>query len=306
MIFLRIVTLSIHLILMNLAAAGPLLAVWLDIRATRRESTELASLGQRIGWLSLAAFALGIFVGLIQGLLIWLEGNTAYFDALSSLWSSKVTYAFWEIGFSILCTGGYLIWWKRSSRKSFWQRGLSRLLPILAATNLLYHFPTLFTILGLIARGEVSVESPVDSSEFRQLLLHGEVIWFTLHFWLASFAVTGIFTGILCLTKLPEDQRESAAGAAFTIALIVTLLQIPVGFVLTTTLNSTQQSRLMGGDIWCTALFMISLGLGLWLMQLLAGLAFFQRSRVNAHLASAALTGTIVLMTATMLLSRGS
>ncbi|MEW4456106.1 hypothetical protein AB1L30_25805 [Bremerella sp. JC817] len=305
MILLRIITLSIHLLLMNLASVGPLLAVWLDVRATRRQSPEISKIGQKIGWWSVAALIVGILVGLIQGLLIWMEGNPQYFEALDGLWASKVTFGFWEIGFSLICTGGYLAWWKYGSRAALWQRLLSRFLAILSATNLLYHFPTLFTILGLIARGEVSVDAPVDSGEFRTLLIQGEVIWFTLHFWFASFAVSGMVAGMIALAKLPEDQREGTAGAAFTIALIATLLQIPVGFVLTTTLNSTQQSRLMGEDPVCTAMFAVSLFLALWLMHLLASLAFFDRSWRKVYMASATLGGTILLMTATMLLSRG-
>lgn len=305
MIYLRIFTLSIHLILMNIASVGPLLAIWLDAKSTREQSEPIAFVGRTIGWWSILALILGIVVGLIQGLLIWLQGNEAYFQALHGVWDSKIIYGYWEIVFSLVCMVAYIAWWRFGKRVHRWQRFLSRFFAILAATNLMYHFPTLFTILGLIARGEVEVESPVDSGEFRSLLIHGEVIWFTLHFWFASFAVSGLITGILCLKKLPEDQRESTAGTAFTIALIPTLLQIPVGFVLTTTLNSAQQSRLMGGDTLCTAMFALSIGLAFWLMHHLAGLAFFDRSRRKANMAMMTLLGTIVLMTATMLLSRG-
>ena len=305
MIYLRIIILSLHLILMNLASVGPILSIWLDARSVRQKDEEVASLGRTIGWWSVGALILGIVAGLLQGVLIWSQGNDAYFSAISSVWDSKVTFGIWEIIFSLACTVGYLTWWKLGERSGLWQRLLSRFLAILSATNLLYHFPTLFTILGLIARGEVEIDPPVDSSEFRSLLLNGEVIWFTLHFWFASFAVSGLITGMLCLRRLPEGKRESTAAVAFTVALIPTLLQIPVGFVLTTTLNSAQQSRLMGGDSLCTALFALSIGLAFWLMHYLAGLAFFDRSLRKANMALLTLGGTIVLMTATMLLSRG-
>lgn len=304
MIYLRIITLSLHLILMNLASVGPILAIWLDVRATRQKSEEIASVGRTIGWWSVVALVLGIGLGLVQGVLVWTQGDQAYFEAIDSVWDSKIIYGFWEIAFSLTCTIGYLAWWSMGKRASRWQRFFSRFLAILSATNLLYHFPTLFTILGLIARGEVEVEPPIDSGQFRTLLIHGEVIWFTLHFWFASFAVSGLVTGMLCLRRLSEDKREPTSGIAFTIALVATLLQIPVGFVLTTTLNSTQQSRLMGGNTLCTALFAISVGLAFWLMHHLAGLAFFDRSWRKANMALMTLGGTIVLMTATMLLSR--
>lgn len=306
MIWPRIFFLALHLFLMNLASVGPLLAIWLDIRARRLRQPEVGVLGRQIGWWSLAALGLGVFVGVIQGLLVWWgEGGPAYFAALTDVWQSKVIYGFWEIGFSVICLASYLFWWSSSERVALWQRFASRFLAFLGATNLLYHFPTLFSIVGMIARGEVEVDPPVDSGEFRSLLVQGEVVWFTLHFCFSSFAVTGLLTGIFCLRRLPEEQRDSTAGAAFTIALVPTVLQLPVGFLLTTSLNSGQQSRLMGGDSLCTALFAVSLGLAFWLMHLLAGLAVFERTSTKAYQALAALGGTILLMTATMLLSRG-
>ncbi|RCS54581.1 hypothetical protein DTL42_05445 [Bremerella cremea] len=305
MIWLRILLLSLHLFLMNLAAVGPLLAIWLDIRSLRRDQPEVARIGRLIGWSSLVAFGLGILLGVAQGGLIWLEGDQAYFTALSYVWDSKVLYGLLEIIFSAVCLIIYVAWWQYGKRTARWQRIVSRLLAILAATNLLYHFPTLFTIVGMMARGEVTVEPPVDSREFRSLLAQSEVIWFTLHFWFASFAVSGLLTGMFCLKRLPAEQRESTAGAAFTIALVATVLQIPVGFMLTTSLNSGQQSRLMGGDPLCTAFFAIGVGMALWLMNLLASLAFFEREAKKAHQAAMVLGGTILLMTAAMLLSRG-
>ena len=305
MIWLRILLLSLHLLLMNLAAVGPLLAIWLDMRSLRRDQPEVAGIGRLVGWVSLGAFGLGILLGLAQGGLIWLEGDKAYFTALSYVWDSKVIYVLWEIGFSAVCLAIYVAWWQYGQRAAGWQRIVSRLLALLAATNLLYHFPPLFTIVGMMARGEVTVDPPVDSGEFRSLLFQSEVIWFTLHFWFASFAVSGLLTGMLCLKRLPDKQRESTAGAAFIIALVATLLQIPVGFMLTTSLNSGQQSRLMGGDPLCTAFFAIGVGMALWLMNLLAGLAFFEREAKKAHQAAMVLGGTILLMTAAMLLSRG-
>ncbi|MEW4561363.1 hypothetical protein AB1K70_02485 [Bremerella sp. JC770] len=305
MIFLRIVTLAIHLLAMNLASAGPLLAIWLDAKSQRNESESIDRVGRTLGWWSVVALFIGTLVGLTQGTLIWLQGNEAYFQALDSVWASKVIFGIWEIVFSLVCMIGYLAWWQSGKRSRRWQRFLSRFLAILAATNLLYHFPTLFTIIGLIARGEIDVEPPVDSGEFRTLLVQGQVIWFTLHFWFSSLAVGGLVAGILCLKRLPEEERESTAATAFLVALVATLLQIPVGFVLATTLNSTQQSRLMGGDGLCTAMFALGVGLAFWLMHHLAGLAFFDRSLKKANAAMMTLGGTIVVMTATLLLSRG-
>lgn len=310
LIWLRILSLSVHLLLVNLASAGPLWAVWLDARSVRRGSAdapspEFGQLGRRLGWFSLAALAGGIGLGVLQGVLVWQAGDTAFFRALSALWQSKIVFGFWEIGFSALCVAGYLLWWQLGKRRSLWQRVVSRLLAVVAATNLLYHFPTLFSILRLVASGDASVQPPIDSAEFRTLLIEPEVIWFTLHFWLASFSVAGLVSGMLCLRKLPEEHRDATAQVAFTSALVPTLLQIPVGFVLTTSLNPAEQSRLMGGDALATAMFILGVSLAFWLMHLLASLALGERTWNKAMQAFWTLAGTILLMTATLLLSRG-
>jgi len=304
LIFLRIVGLATHLMLMNFALAAPFFAIWIDSKATAQNSDALHRFGRYIGWMSLGALIAGIVVGVLQGTLIWLSGESSYFAAIQSLWDSKIVFGIIELVFSILCMAGYLIWWKVAKRVAMWQRIASRLLAILAATNLLYHFPTLFTIIGLIARGEVDVAEEVSSADFRVLLLQGEVIWLTLHVWLASVAVAGQFVGWLAISKLPEDDRNQVASVSHGVALIVTMLQVPTGFMLATFLNRAAQSRLMGGDSLATALFLLGIGLAFWLMHAQATVAGFQQTRAKSNIALFALAATIVTMTATMIVAR--
>lgn len=291
---------------MNFASSGPLVSAWLDARANRRESPELHQLGRWIGWMSLVALVGGILLGLGQGILLWLDGQSGYFTAIQQLWDSKIIYGVIELVFSAACMAGYLAWWKWGTRGKAWQRYLSRLLPILAATNLLYHFPTLFTIMGMLARGETSLEGPIDSAAFRELLVQPRVIWFTIHFWLASLATATLVAAEHALARLPETEAQKCAGRAFSWTLGATLLQIPTGFMLTTTLGPAQQARLMGGDILCSVLFGLGIGSSLWLLYQLGELALFEPNRRKSRMALGLLAATVVSMTAFLLLSRES
>lgn len=287
---------------MNFAAAGPLLAVWLDVRGFKRESPETQQLGRSVGWWSLAALGLGIVLGSGQLLLFWSVGFTNYFDTIFRLWDSKIVYGLWEIGFSVVCLVGYLVWWQRSSRPHKWQRIVSRGLAVLAATNLLYHFPTLFTIVGLLARnGEPSAE-PITGADFRTLLVQPEVIAMTLHFWLASLAVSGLVVSLMSSRETTPDKAITARGAQ--VCLVATLLQLPVGFYFTTVLRVTEQSRLLGGNMLATLTFLAAILAALWLLHLLASLAVFQVDRPKLWQAALAMVATVALMTASMILSR--
>lgn len=302
LISLRIFFLTLHLLLMNFAAAGPLLAVWLDMRGTGRNSPETQRLGQSVGWWSLAALGLGIILGSMQLLLFWSVGFTDYFDTIFRLWDSKIVYGMWEIGFSAVCVIGYLVWWQRSNRPRRWQRLVSRGLTVLAATNLLYHFPTLFTIIGLLARsGEPSAE-PITGADFRTLLIQPEVIAMTLHFWLASFAVSGLVVSLMSVGETIPDRVIVTRGAQ--VCLVATLLQLPIGFYFTTVLPVTEQSRLLGGDMLATLTFLAAILAAMWLLHLLASLAVFQVDRPKLYQAAIAMVATVGLMTASMILSR--
>jgi len=305
LIWLRIALLSVHLILMNFASAAPLVAVWLDSRASRLESQRLHRFGRTIGWLSLIALGVGITVGLLQGWLLWNREQTAYFQAIEKLWDSKIVFGIWEIVFSVVFMAAYLLWWKFLPRKAFWQRVVSRLLAVFAATNLLYHFPTLFVIAGMLSRGELSAEGDIDSGMFRQFLMQPKVIWFTVHFWLASVAVSAQITGwraVVCLND--EDEQQGTSGRAFAVALFPTLAQAAIGFFYLLSLPKDQISQLMGRDPMTSVVFVASLGMALWLMQSQVALASFHRTSSRSVKSLAILVGTIFLMTASMLLSR--
>lgn len=289
---------------MNFAAAGPLAAIWIDARGGKAGNQPLFSLAKSVTWWSLAAFVLAMLLGAINGLVIWASGERQFFSALARFWDTKVFFGWWELAFYIACVGGYLFWRSLRPTATKWERYLSRFLLLLAGTNLLYHFPPLFAVIQMLAR-ENGAEGPtIDSSQFRSLMATPHVIWLSVHFLLASIAVTGLMTARLALQQLEEAEAELVVSRGAMAALIATLAQVPIGAAFTLSLPIVELRNLMGSDMIATTLFAVALISAFWLMHVLAITTFFQRTARQVNQALATVFGVIVLMTAAMLVSR--
>src|SRR5215475_10534226 len=70
---LLIIVVSIHLLAVNLAGAGPLVAAWADWRGGRRGQIELQDAGKSLSVWSIVAAILGLSLGLtaIAVLIYW-------------------------------------------------------------------------------------------------------------------------------------------------------------------------------------------------------------------------------------------
>lgn len=98
-----------------------------------------------------------------------------------------------------------------------------------------------------------------------------------------------------------EEEDRALAKPAARLALIATLLQLPIGFWLT--MAYPQRQKLMGGDNMATAAFILSLLLALSLMHHLAAVSF--RNLPASRRWSVWITVTIVvLMTIALTFSR--
>jgi hypothetical protein len=194
--------------------------------------------------------------------------------------------------------GAYTALWHRWRRLRF----VHCLLAVAAATNLLMHFPALFVIVSVVdSRAELQ-SAPIDSAEFRRLLVDGEVLSRVVHVWLAAVVVTG---AVLMKLGLRISNDAAAAGATRLIrggalvALAASLLQVPVGFWVTLQMPEAARAPLMGGDLWAMGLFLASLGLALVLMQILAAVALGDVGLKPIHRSLAVLALLMVLMVAT-------
>lgn len=290
---------AVHLLCVNVASVGPLVAVWLERRAARRDPVAEMLAGP-LAWHGLVAFVLGVAAGLAYGLLLW---SPAYREA-SRLLSNKIYYGVWELVFSLTLMTAHALWWRfrpRPGRAARWMRGT---LALLAGTNLLYHFPLLMVVFARLATGDDSATAPLTPADFRARLADPTVLSRSIHFWLAAVATIGAWLLVIAIRWQSNPYREYAAGRIALwggrIALIPTLLQIPAGVWLLSTLDPVAQARLLGGQIVPTIVFGVSVLLAMWLMHQLAAISMGEIAKPRLVRAVSLLVTVVLLMAAVL------
>ena len=313
MIVLKSLLLAAHLLVMNIAAAGPLAAVVIQFCGTGQHD-DLRRLGRKIAASSLACLFIGLVIGLLSGVVMWQTGEDRFFQALARF-PSKIFFGVWELAFYVLCMGIYIAWWFRPP-KSLVPNLLFALVGLAAASNMLLQFHALMTAIAHIAATE-PIGEDIGPGAFRELIFTPHLMSRWLHIWMASFATTGLFVSWYALrvasNELGEQEDDNTAGDPLQsavacggrVALAATLLQIPLGMWLLLNSPQAEQSRLMGGDWLATGLFLASLIAAIALMHQLAAIALGSGDSRNIKIASVTLVLTILFMSATLLLARG-
>lgn len=291
--------LAVHLMCVNVGSAGPAVCIWLEWREWRGD--QLAGrAGRYLAGLSIWLLIGGMALGVAMGFLLW---SPEYRSAIVQL-RSRVEFGVWELLFSLFLMGAQLFWWKRATASPFWQRAIRTFLLLLAATNLLYHFPILFVVISQVSAAGASVETTIDSAEFRTRMFHPEVLSRTAHFWLASAAMVGVmligFALRLSRQGAAEDDVHRAAVWGGRLALVPTLIQLPVGVWVLLALPEDIKLALMGGDLVGAALLGVSIMAALGLMHQLSSVAFGDTNRATLLRAMAMMVLVVVLMSATL------
>ena len=264
---LIVVLLASHLLCMNVCSAGPLLCIWLNRKHATAESKQI---GKALAWDGYWLLFVGVLFGLGLGTVCWASGDARLVETLPLL-HSKVLWGIAEIGCSLVWAWCYWAWlqWRPPQRAI--ARFLHASLAVLSATNLLYHFPPLMTVMSQAASGEMVVSVPVDSSAYRALIFTPNVMAHSLHIWLASFAVSGVFLFWLA-RKLADPRGTCVFGAR--VALVATLAQLGSGSWLLVVTPPQKQSLLLGEDWVATGLLVASVLAAFKLLEKLAALAF--------------------------------
>lgn len=290
---------AVHLLCVNVASVAPLALAWLERRAARRDPVaEL--LAPSLAWHGVAALVLGVCVGLLFGLLLW---SPEYREA-ARLLADKIFYGVWELVFSLVLMVGQGLWWRwrpRPGRAARWTRAV---LGVLAGTNLIYHFPVLMVVFARLATGDDTSDAPLTPADFRVRLTDAVVMSRAVHFWLAAIATTGIWLLVIAVRWQSNAYREYAAGRIAVwggrIALIPTMLQIPTGVWLLSTLSPVSQARLLGGHWLVTIVFGISVVLAMVLMHQLAAIGMGETGRGRLVRAIGLLALVVLLMAAVL------
>jgi hypothetical protein len=288
----RILLLSAHLLTVNVAAGGPVICLWLEWRKGKRSSdaTRYMAAG------SLVCLLVGGVLGVALGAMEW-DGK--YRDVwMNQLWW-KVFFAVLEFLFSGILLLAYWLWRKREN-PSTWLSIARSFLLFVAATNLLYHFPTLF-FNGQRLLDTGSNRGALSNAEFRTMLLTGETPALAVHVALASVAVAGLALAHLALRWERTGRNDDAQWVAISgarWALGATLLQLPVGLWVLVSLPTTMQNELVGSNPLGLVVFASGLVAALWLTRELVTISMGEWQRAGIIRAMLGMLLTITLMTA--------
>jgi hypothetical protein len=305
---LRALLLGLHLAMVGAASAAPLLCVWLEWKDGRGD--RLAGRAGR--FLAAASFwllCLGAVLGFALGALAW-RPELRY--GLLRL-GPRLHSAGAEWIFSVALIGAHYYWWKLAPQPRKWVRFLRALLPLLAGTNLFYHFPALFHVLEdviaegaqLVKQGGELAAERMSNGEFRQRMFSAPLAARAAHFWLASFVGAGLLLVWFGRSAIGREQdsgdgRRSVAWGA-RCALAAAFLQLPTGLWLMVQLPTSVQRSLMGGDGLATGLLVVGIFTSLGLMHFLSSLAMWRSQTLNvsdvrARAGIVAAIGLIVMM----------
>ncbi|MGE0758619.1 MAG: hypothetical protein AB7F89_05800 [Pirellulaceae bacterium] len=287
--------LALHLLCMNLASAAPVLAVWLDRPRKSRIDTlpDIRGAVSYLAQLAIGGLSGGALLGLLLGCFRWSDP----YHAVLSQFTPRIYWGVWELLFSAVLLFVYAAWVRSRPQASRAGWLLRSLVALIATTNLLYHFPPLFSMIAGVAAGHLRLDSAIDSTAFRRLLADGAVLSVSVHFAVASFAVAG--TALLLRTRATGDDARATASAGVwggRVALAATLLQIPVGLWMVVALAPSVQQRLMGNDPVAASLLIAAVLAMFWLLHVLAAAAFGDTSATTRRQAFLALVTVVVLM----------
>jgi hypothetical protein len=314
MILLFALILTAHLLCVNLASAGPLVSIYADF-LDRRACQGAAQAGRFLNRGSLQALVVGTLIGILLGLLRW---DGLYSGVVQRLWY-KIQFGIWEWGFSVVLLAINLRLWREKDNVGSRRRWARSLISLLAATNLLYHFPPLLYVLSdLVRRAELD-GAPLGAAGFRQRMLQPFILAQTVHFWLASFAVTGVVLAVWSIRSggggggegegeggggegggeigSPTGDSAEWARRGGRLALTVSLAQIPVGIWLLVSTPSLTMARFLGADPASTLTFAAAVLLAMHLLHRLANLALGELHRRSIAVAAASLVIVVFLMT---------
>jgi hypothetical protein len=295
------VVLGFHLVCMNVASAAPLVAIWLDWRRARRGDVLAGRAGSFLAQAALFLFLAGMGLGFVLAFLTW---DRDQITAVLSRLPGKVFYGVWELVFSLVCLAAYAAWWRWSRRQRAWERWCHGTLAVLGTTNLLYHFPFFFVVAARVARSPDTMRSTIDAAAFRRLMVEGETLSLAVHFWLSSLAVSGVVLMLYGWWQgrkgRPEEDVARPVAWGSRIALVATLLQLPIGLWVLLELSPSAQARVMGGSTAATMLFVASLAAVLGLLHQLASSSVREAPGRAALVSAALMLAVVILMSGTL------
>ena len=288
--FVYIPLLAIHLVLLNISCSAPLICIALERKFNRQVCCDADRLGRKLAIESVVCLVWAAGFGIVLGGLNWIDSDSDFANALSFFWN-RIWWGVWELLFFVACMWIYIRMWKASNSIAY--RILHRFIAVLAATNLLYHFPILFT--AIANHRSLEFEEAATSSQFRQVAFRADVLILALHFGIASFAVGGLRLIQLANGISDAKSQEHFVKKGARLALFCTALQFVVGFWLLAVVPNSRQ--LLGENEIATSCFFVAILLSFWLLNQLVFVSFGQVERHQIRNSFIAMGLVIFLMT---------
>ena len=300
----------LHLLVIAVAAAGPLLCIPLNAKQLNRkdsgERDAYWALGTTLSRHANVALIVGSVFGLIVAYLVWNDD----FHQRCHVLKTRFMYAGVEWVFScVLLLITHRWWLKRPDGfKPFLFRSL---LIVLATTNLLYHFPIIFMLVHEIPATVVaeleSAGAELSRQQFYEYAFSSSMLARWLHIVISMLMISFAYVAVIALRFAREATNVARETAVRTVSWsarnVLILLFAQIGFGLMALMTMENSQLVMGGDVMVTALFGGSMCL--LLLQMQQWTALLSR-KIDPQAVARAVTTLIALfscMTAVSILS---
>ena len=165
-------------------------------------------------------------------------------------------------------------------------------------------------ILAQLASGSLRVSAAVlDRSAVRELMYRPEVVAPWLHYVLAAVAVTGAGPLLMLYSSSGDKQGDAPKEAAMLrtvagVVLVASLLQLPIGVWLLTTLSNQSRTALMGESVLASLAFLAAMLVVFLLLGRLLKIALGEFAAGDLRVAAALMLMVVVLMSISTRYSR--
>ena len=282
--------LAVHLLAMNLATGLPLVILWLGWRQFAAGDREAGTLACTLARAAISLLGVGMVLGGVLLVGLWI-GQSDFFAAAGRIELSRYWFAAFELLFYALCLGGYLWLADRIERVERARFVAMALLCVLAGTDLAYHFPPLFAVIGVLVEREGGAGEPV---RLVRAMMDAEVVALVGHFLLASVSVSGLAAGLVA--RYRQSARADLAIRSAWLSLAATSLQLPVGLWLLSVTGDETRERLLGGSLLATGAMALALVATVGLLNQLLALALGEAERRSWWKALGLVATIVVLM----------
>ena len=262
MLIIQILGQILHLLVIAIAAAGPLLCIPLNAKQLNRkdpaERNAYWALGTTLSRHANIALIVGSVFGLIVAALVWNDD----FHQRCHVLKTRFMYAGVEWVFScVLLLITHRWWLKRpDGLKPFLFRSL---LIVLATTNLLYHFPIIFMLVheipAMVVAELESSGTELSRQQFYEYAFSSSMLARWIHIVVSMLMISFAYVAVIAL-RFARDVTDAARDTAvrtvsWSARNVLILIFAQIGFGLMALVTMKHSELVMGGDVMVTALF---------------------------------------------------